>query len=344
MNLLHRQLIIGLLVTFAVVSPAFAFEKEMSQRQSSLANILRQPDMTYSNLRRLIDERATSAITTTAAPANIIYDQFTGANNSALIGRLAGTNLPGLGYAGNGNVSSLGGITGGTPYEADIQSNAARLGADAGLAINLNSTAALLMQLSISFNISGDTETQSENAHRGAGLGFFSSVSVASGGSSHGFNNFTGLVVDRTGTIRLIISGADSGIFTTANSFDANATHTIAYNINITLGVGTISNILLDGTAVNLSAPVSSFTAARTIYSGFYNSSGSGTDVATFDNFLLAPVPEPTVLTLIALGLVTLPRLLSRARHVNPPGCREELIATKRVESQAQDRLAASPG
>src|SRR5207249_10338147 len=175
--------------------------------------------------------------------ALIILDTFTGADNTALIGRLAApTDSPGSAYAGNGNVSLSGGPTGGTPYEADIQSNAARIGGDAGVALNLNISTAQQFQLSITFDISGDSETQANNAHRGAGLGFFSSVTVASGGSSHGFNNFTGLAVDRAGSVRLIVAGADSGIATTVGGFDPALSHTLSFVVNTTSGVGSISS------------------------------------------------------------------------------------------------------
>jgi hypothetical protein len=230
-----------------------------------------------------------------ASASLIIDDTFTAADNTALIGRLPSpTDVPGTTYEGNGNVSTVGGFTGGTPYEADIQSNAARLGADAGIAVDLNISTATQFQLSIDFNISGQTETQANNAHRGAGLGFFSSVSLGTSGSSHCFNNFTGLTVDRTGSVRLIIAGADSGIFTTVAGFDPAITHTLSYQVNTAAGVGTISNILLDGTAVSLTAPVNTFTIARTVYAGFYNSSGPASELANFDNFSVATVPEPS--------------------------------------------------
>jgi hypothetical protein len=235
----------------------------------------------------------------------IIDDTFTAADNTALIGRLpAPTDVPANAYAGNGNVSTIGGPTGGSPYEADIQSNMARIGGDAGVAVDLNIVTASQFQLSIDFNISGDTQTQADNAHRGAALGFFSSVTNAGGGSSHGFNNFTGLTVDRTGSIRLIIGGADSGIFTTVAGFDPAITHTLTYQVNTTAGAGTISNIFLDSASVSLTAPLNTFTIARTVYAGFYNSSGSGTDVANFDNFYVAIVPEPS--SLAALIGITL--------------------------------------
>jgi hypothetical protein len=230
----------------------------------------------------------------------IVFDTFTAPNNTALIGRMpAPTDVPGTTYEGNGNVSTVGGFTGGTPYEADIQTNAARVGADAGLAVNLNITTAQQFQLSISFDVSSQTETQANNPHRGAGLGFFSSVALGSGGSSHCFNNFTGLTVDRTGSVRLIIGGADSGIFTTVAGFNPAITHILSYQVNTTAGIGTISNILLDSASVSLTAPANTFTIARTVYAGFYNSSGPVTELSNFDDFSVAIVPEPSTFMVV---------------------------------------------
>ncbi len=249
---------------------------------------------------------AALALKATASGSIIIEDTFTAADDTALIGRLsAPTDLPANGYEGNGNVSTIGGFTGGTPYEADVQSNQARIGSDAGVAINLNINTAQQFQLSIDFNISGDTETQANNAHRGAGLGFFSSVALGSGGSSHCFNNFTGLTVDKTGSVRLIIGGVDSGIFTTVTGFDPAITHTLSFMVNTTAGVGSISNILLDSSSVSLTAPANTFTIARTVYAGFYNSSGADTDLGNFDNFFVATVPEPSSLAAL-IGIILL--------------------------------------
>jgi hypothetical protein len=250
---------------------------------------------------------ATFALERRACASVIIDDTFTAANDTPLIGRMsAPTDSPGSMYAGNGNVSVVGGLTGGTPYEADVQMNAARIGADAGVALNLGINTPAQFQLSISFDISGNTESQLNNPHRGAGLGFFSSVSLGSGGSSHGFNNFTGLAVDITGSIRLIIGGADSGIFTTVSGFAPTVAHTLSYQVNTATGVGSISNIFLDGTSVTLTAPVDTFTIARTVLAGFYNSDGPAANLANFDNFFVATVPEPSSFAVV-FGFMLLP-------------------------------------
>lgn len=257
-----------------------------------------------------------------SAGAAFVYDTFTAANNTALIGRFpAPDDAPATAYAGNGNVSLAGGPTGGSPYEADIQGNVARVGSDAGLGLNLGISTPAQFTLTISFNISSSTVTQAENPHRGAGLGFFSSVSLGSSGSSHGFNNFTGLVVDRAGSVRLIISGVNSGIATTVAGFDPAIFHTLSYSVDTTAGVGSISNILLDGSSVSLSAAVDTFTIARTVFAGFYNSDLDPAVVASFDNFSVALVPEPSTFTavfalLAAIGVGTLRRRIKRTAKV----------------------------
>lgn len=241
------------------------------------------------------------------AGAALIFDTFTAPNNTALIGRLPSPDdTPGSAYAGNGNVSLAGGPTGGSPYQADIQGNVARVGSDAGLALNLGISTPTQFELTISFNISSSTVTQAEDPHRGAALGFFSSVSLGTGGSSHGFNNFTGLVVDRTGSVRLIIGGANSGIATTVAGFDPAVFHTLSYSVDTTAGIGTISNIFLDGTSVSLSAAANTFTIARTAFAGFYNSDLDPSVVASFDNFSVTVVPEPSTLIAIVSLLVVM--------------------------------------
>lgn len=244
-----------------------------------------------------------------------IYDTFTGPNNTALIGRMPSPDdTPGSAYAGNGNVSLTGGPTGGTPYEADIQGNVARVGSDAGLGLSLGVTTPVQFTLTISFNISASTVTQANDPRRGAGLGFFSSVALGSSGSSHGFNNFTGLTVDRAGTIRLIIGGANSGIATTVAGFDPAVFHTLSYSVDTTVGAGTIYNILLDGSAVSLTAPTNTFTTARTALGGFYYSDLNAGVVASFDNFSVAVVPEPCAL--IGIGILLLAVFISRTRRL----------------------------
>jgi hypothetical protein len=252
-----------------------------------------------------------------AASAALVYDTFTASDNTALIGRLPSPDDgPGTAYAGNGNVSLAGGPTGGTPYEADIQGNVARLGSDAGVALNLGIGTPAHFDLTISFNINTSTVTQSQDPHRGAALGFFSSVALGTSGSSHGFNNFTGLVVDSTGTLRLIIGGANSGITAAAVGFDPTIFHTLSYSVDTTAGAGTISNILLDGISVSLTAPTNTFTVARTALGGFYFSDLDASVVASFDNFSIALVPEPSTAVVVfgLLAVIAISKIRRRKR------------------------------
>jgi hypothetical protein len=140
-------------------------------------------------------------------------------------------------------------------------------------------------------------------------------------GSSHGFNNFTGLAVDRAGSVRLIIGGTNSGIATTVPGFDPAVFHTLSYSVDTTAGVGTISNILLDGTSVSLSAPADTFTVARTTFAGFYNSDLDAAVVASFDNFSVAVVPEPStsVAVFALLALIATSKLAVRFRKPRNP-------------------------
>jgi hypothetical protein len=257
----------------------------------------------------------TFAVTETARAA-FIYDTFTGPNNTALIGRLPSPDdTPGAAYAGNGNVSLVGGPTGGSPYEADIQGDVARVGSDAGLGLSLGVSTPAQFTLTISFDISTSTVTQANDPRRGAALGFFSSVALGSSGSSHGFKNFTGLTVDNAGSVRLIIGGADSGIASTVAGFDPSIFHTLSYSVDTTVGIGTISNILLDGSSVSLTAPTNTFTTARTALGGFYYSDLSGSVVASFDNFSIAVVPVPEPSAMLAISILFLSMSIARARR-----------------------------
>lgn len=242
----------------------------------------------------------------------IFEDVFTAPDKTPLVGRMpAPTNSPGATYAGNGNVRLTGGFSGGTPYTADIVSNAARLGADAGLGLNLGISTPARFDLAITFNLGSGTETQTSDPRRGAALGFFSTVSTGTSGSSHGFNNFTGLAVDRAGSVRLIVGGLDSGVATSVSGFDATVNHTLSYVVDTASGNGLISSIVLDGVSVSISAPVNTFTVARTTYAGFYNSSGYPAGVATFDDFSVAMVPEPSTL----LGVTCLIALIALSHY-----------------------------
>jgi hypothetical protein len=211
----------------------------------------------------------------------IVSDSYSAANGTALAGKAPDVvNLTFNYYGRNG---------GNTSYVTSIQNGLAVLGADIGIGIALNLTNSAQITLSYLFNVSVDTGNQTLNAQRGAGLGFFSSAGT---NNAHGYYNFTGLVVDTNGSVRLL-TGGNSTAATTVAGFNISINHTLSYTVNTTNGIGTMSNILLDGSTVSLTAPANTFTIASTAYAGFYNSSGAAGDTATFGNFNIRSTVVP---------------------------------------------------
>ena len=227
-------------------------------------------------------------ITRTAQAGIIVSDTFTAANGTAINGRAPSpVDLPGTTWMqANGS------------WENDIQNNLAKLGADEGDAISIGAVASAYnvtsYTISDSFNLG--TDTMNTYYLRGTWLGFFSS-------GTNQENTFTGLAVNPNGNVRLIGNSSNTiGSPVAISGFDAAATHTLSYSVD--LATGTISNILLDGSAVSLTAPNGTFTLADTAYAGFHNMSNSGSSFGSVDNFVISSpsVPEPAPLVLLAVG------------------------------------------
>jgi hypothetical protein len=158
----------------------------------------------------------------------------------------------------------------------------ARIGASMGDGIALvQYSGAAKLNLSVTFNLARMTGDQGAGpAVRGAGLGFFSAVSNT---AVQGSDAFTGLAVDRTGSVRLIVDGSGTSTLAMANNFNPDVDHTLSYIVDTK--AGTISEVRLDGNAVALNVPANTFTAARLAYAGFYSSGTKGDDETAFDNF-----------------------------------------------------------
>ena len=238
-------------------------------------------------------------ITQTAQAGIIVSDTFTAANGTAINGRTPSpVDLPGTTWVqANG------------AWTNDIENNLANLGPDEGDAISIGTVASTynVTSYSISDSFNLGTDTMNTYQLRGTWLGFFSSGTAED-------TTFTGLVVNPNGNIRLI--GNNSNVIGSPiaiSGFNAAATHTLSYSVDLT--TGTISNILLDGSAVSLTAPNGTFTLADTAYAGFHNSSNSASSFGSVGNFVLSSpqvVPEPASWTLVLGGLGML--LIGRKR------------------------------
>ncbi len=227
----------------------------------------------------------------------IVSDTFTAANNTALNGRTPSpVDLPRTTWT-EANAS----------WENDIQNNLATLGADEGDAVNISSVTAPTYNISDSFNLG--TDTMNTYPLRGTWLGFFSSGTDLEA-------TFTGLAVNPNGNMWLIGNNSNTiGSPVAITGFNAGITHTLSYSVD--MATGTISNILLDGSAVSLTAPNGTFTVADTAYAGFHNESNNGSSIGTVDNFVLSSpsVPEPATMGLFAIGGLGL-LLLKRRKTV----------------------------
>jgi hypothetical protein len=198
-------------------------------------------------------------------------------------------------------------------WEADIQNNQAVLGADIGVGAPLNgSPSGEIYTLSVTFNISqdaaGNYADHTQFNLRGCGLGFFNSFP-----GGEGFAEFSGLVVDDNGYMSLDVNNSDTGPFVLATGFSATGANLLSYTVNTS--TGTISDVLLNGDSVAITAPAGSFTPALTTFAGFYHNSSTGGINATFGDFTVSTVPEPATLGLLGAGTLGL-LLIGRKRRM----------------------------
>ena len=181
-------------------------------------------------------------------------------------------------------------------FYADIQNGTARVGANAGASIDIDTgTRVKPVEMRIQADLKVGTLSGPVGAFaRGVGLGFYrdgtytSNVEVGS--------DFTGLVLAPDGSLYLYEDGAYSGI-TVAHSggFDANTFYTLSYEVDVE--TGTISNISLEGSTADyspLTAAASLFDDDRTALAGFTGSSSAGGTYGYVDNLIITEITPGT--------------------------------------------------
>ncbi len=240
----------------------------------------------------LANTAKTETVTVAAASfTNIITDTFTGSAGASYASHTPDVNLPGGNYAFQAdNSTSISTLVGG---------GAGALGPDIGVALPIGSTGSYQKPttLTISAGLESGTTANGGDPWRGIGLGFYSSLSSASG--QNGYFNFAGLVLGPDGTLYLVppksgnpkaapvetvpwsgVGGAD---------FSTSTMYTLTYTINTTTGA--ISGVSLSGSNADFS-PIDSdpngiFTDANTAFAGFTDSSNGFGTAGEFSNFSL---------------------------------------------------------
>jgi len=222
------------------------------------------------------------------ARAETIYgDGFTAPDGTSLVSRAPETNngVAGATYAQHNGA-----------WEKDIQSNQARIGADTGVSLSLDTSGSYVKPTKIRVSasmfintINGPTTPSDTGMQRGIGLGFYSSA-----GGVATANDWRGLLLGTDG--RLILGQHGVGGSSRAGFLAEIATgvstavpHTVSYQIDTT--TGDVSNILLDG-APQTDVTTTVFNTA-TSRVGFFGSAPTGGTTARFDDFLVESVTGP---------------------------------------------------
>ena len=145
---------------------------------------------------------------------------------------------------------------------------------------------------------------------RGIGLGFWNPLPTLFPGTEvTSTTNFTGILVNPAGTLEYVLNGTSQGIFTTApGGFSTSAFLNLSYTVDpATSDITSLVYAGTDYTTDFTSTFASTFTPSDT--AGLLGSTSANADFfGRVDNFVVdvAPVPEPSSVVLLSLGLLTL--------------------------------------
>lgn len=230
--------------------------------------------------------------------AEVIYgDSFTASNGTTLVGRApeVSNGVAGATYARHS-----------ASWEKDIQGNQARIGADTGVSLPINSSGPyekpvklLLSAEMFVNNIAGPTTPSNTGLQRGIGLGIYESA-----GGVATANGFRGLLLGTDGRLILAqhnVAGSNRAGFLAeiATGINTAVPHTLSYEIDLL--TGGVDQIMLDGVAQPDVA--TTVFVANTNRAGFFASSTSGGKVAYFDDFTVLAVPLRPIADLFNTGL-----------------------------------------
>ena len=151
-----------------------------------------------------------------------------------------------------------------------------------------------------SFTISADieindlTKESSGAYYRGVGLGFWTASQTGNTVSSNA------LVVNPSGTLSLTENGSSLLEVPAFNGFSTTQFYNLSYTVDTTNG--SISNVIFNGNNDSSHfTGLTNFTAGNTPLAGFYGTSSTGVTGGYVDNFQVSTVPEPSVLSLLAI-------------------------------------------
>lgn len=179
-------------------------------------------------------------------------------------------------------------------FHTDIENGTARLGANAGAAIDIDTDIHVkprVMRIQADLRVGTLTGPVGGNA-RGVGLGFYSDGTYDV--SQEVGIDFTGLVLAPDGSLYLFEDGSYSGL-TVAHSggFDVDTFYTLSYEVNVE--AGTIAAVSLEGSTADYSPlTTSAFDDARTALAGITGSSSSGGTYGYVDNLIIREITAGT--------------------------------------------------